>query len=214
MPPKKERVQLTCEQCGNRFELLECQTKRGRGRFCSRSCQARAKIERLNATRKPARENLGWFTRERVIGSNNPRWVKPEEFVCLNCAKPFNRKTWVIKQNGNKAPFCSSQCRSQYSKTHLSGENSPLWKGGELSYRGRNWRRIRLIVVERQAGCCAHCGKYLGKSLPVHHIKPFRQFQSAEEANSIANLIGLCQSCHMKLEMPRQWIERRQKVLG
>jgi predicted HNH restriction endonuclease len=36
--------------------------------------------------------------------------------------------------------------------------------------------------------------------LPVHHIKPFREFDHPEEANKPENLIGLCQSCHMKRE--------------
>jgi predicted HNH restriction endonuclease len=34
----------------------------------------------------------------------------------------------------------------------------------------------------------------------VHHIRPFREFRDSAEANQRENLIGLCQSCHMKTE--------------
>ncbi len=36
--------------------------------------------------------------------------------------------------------------------------------------------------------------------MPVHHKRPFRLFWFASEANRRSNLVGLCQSCHMKIE--------------
>ena len=36
---KKERISRTCPVCGNNFQLLECQTKHGRGVYCSKSCK-------------------------------------------------------------------------------------------------------------------------------------------------------------------------------
>ena len=35
---KKERIDLTCGVCGSQFRLLECQTRKGRGQYCSRAC--------------------------------------------------------------------------------------------------------------------------------------------------------------------------------
>lgn len=210
MPPRKERIKRTCECCGAEFELLECQTKGGRGHYCSRACQGKAKIAHLNATRNPAVYNPSWFKSENVRGENNPKWKPPVQLVCIHCHQPFERKQWQLNGSGRTGDFCSKTCRDEYRQTVTIGEQSPLWKGGAKTYRGRNWRAIRLKIVEAQAGNCADCGRHIGTSLPVHHIKPFRQFQTAEEANSIENLIGLCQSCHMKLEMPQQWVERRQ----
>lgn len=39
MPPRKDRVSLTCGVCGSTFERLACQLTRGRGRFCSNACR-------------------------------------------------------------------------------------------------------------------------------------------------------------------------------
>jgi 5-methylcytosine-specific restriction endonuclease McrA len=54
--------------------------------------------------------------------------------------------------------------------------------------------------VAEQNGRCADCYVSVGKSLSVHHIRPFRLFRTASEANARDNLIGLCQSCHMAIE--------------
>ena len=60
---KKERISRTCPVCGNNFQLLECQTKHGRGVYCSKSCKNegnknRHQIERRrnnDKTTKPTR---------------------------------------------------------------------------------------------------------------------------------------------------------------
>lgn len=46
---------------------------------------------------------------------------------------------------------------------------------------------------------CERCGKS-GERLVVHHIKPYRECKDASEANSMANLIVLCESCHGKAD--------------
>ena len=109
--------------------------------------------------------------------------------ICLICNKEFPglKKDWI---------GCSKKCR----KIGSSGENSPRWIGGPTTYRGRGWLIERENVVKRDNGICQCCGKNVGNSIPVHHIKPFRLFETAKEANDIDNLICLCQSCHMKTE--------------
>lgn len=214
MPPRKNRIDLTCEQCGAPFQLLESQAKNGRGRFCSRRCLALSKVEHLNATRKPATSNPGWFKSENVRGDKNSKWKLGVKLTCINCHQEFERKQWRLNQGGHTGDFCSKKCRDEYRRLYVRGENSPLWKGGYDGYRGRGWAKIRLLVVKAQDGKCAHCGKYVGSSLPVHHVTPFREFQTPVEANRLENLIGLCQSCHMKLEMPEQWRQRRKTSGG
>jgi 5-methylcytosine-specific restriction protein A len=85
-------------------------------------------------------------------------------------------------------------------RINKSGEKSPFWVGGETTYRGKGWVEARLSAVERDKGVCQSCGKVVGRSISVHHIKPFRLFDNIKDANALDNLICLCQSCHMRIE--------------
>lgn len=200
---QQKRVQITCEQCGIVFEVKAYRVSEAR--FCSLSCHGKHSMSQRKMTNpnlkgnQHAKGNISptVFTSERVRGSNNPRWVEPVVKQCVNCGKEFTRKPWQLKRPGVKALFCCPKCRYAY----LVGDKNPLWQGGEVTYRGKGWKELRMVVVKRQNGDCANCGKHVGRSLPVHHIKPFRLFRSTAEANQVDNLIGLCQSCHMKLEV-------------
>lgn len=137
------------------------------------------------------------FTSEQVKGSANPRWVDEIKFSCEQCKKDFGRKPWLVKQNGNPR-FCGRECFEK-SQVFL-GEKSVSWVGGEITYRGQGWKQLRLKVVERDKETCQQCLKVVGKSIHVHHIKPFREFESANAANTLDNLISLCCSCHLRIE--------------
>lgn len=197
---QRKRINVVCEQCGITFTVKDY--RKDEVRFCSRSCGGKWAMSHRKMVNPNLKGNqhakgsksLSQFTSERVRGANNPKWVEPIEAVCKQCGSVYYGKPWEFKDGRKK--FCSKECRYQY----LTGENSPLWLGGETHYRGKDWVKIRRIVVENQQGICADCGKFVGVRLPVHHIKPFRQYQTAEEANRLENLIGLCQSCHMKRE--------------
>jgi hypothetical protein len=198
-------ITKVCEVCGKEFSVKPYRAKTAR--FCSFACGGkwhmthrvmRGPDMRGNTYRKGLRPTNA-FTSERVRGSNNPRWVQGETFVCEHCGQSFTRKPWLVRQNGTPR-FCSSKC-FRASGT-FRGERSPTWVGGPKTYRGRGWRKARLLAVERDKGTCQRCGKVLGDSIPVHHKRPFREFATAEEANALDNLICLCQSCHMKRERP------------
>lgn len=176
-----------------------------RKRFCSRQCLGVENAKRVNEIRRPPKSyadklraaNLGKRT-----GRDNERWVEPVVLTCDFCGGTYERKP-NRAHRPSKYRYCSRQCRNEHRRTQLSGEGAPDWVGGPKTYRGRGWRDARMVIVERQRGCCADCGRHVGKSLPVHHIRPFRDFVSAEEANAPRNLIGLCQSCHMRHEYRR-----------
>lgn len=90
-----------------------------------------------------------------------------------------------------------------------TGENNPSWKGGHDKYRGESWTNSRGKVYERAKGICEHpkCDKsedLIGKELDVHHIVPFRYYESHEKANDVDNLIVLCPE-HHKEEESRIW---------
>jgi hypothetical protein len=135
------------------------------------------------------------FTSEKVRGKANPRWIDGTEFICQICGNKFLVKPWIVRQNGSPK-YCSKNCRT----IGTSGENSPLYVGGKTTYRGRGWIKAREEVIARDNGTCQDCGKVIGKSIPVHHISPYRK----SHLNDPDNLICLCQSCHMKHEHASQ----------
>lgn len=195
-------ITKTCEICGKQFEVKPYRTG---ARFCSFECSGKWHMQNRvmrgpdlhgNMLRKGLRPTNA-FTSEQVRGPNSPSWKVGIEFICENCGKKFTRKPWEIRQNG-KPRFCSREC---FCKSGVfSAEKSPVWVGGPKTYRGRNWRKARLAAIERDNGTCQRCKKVIGKSIPVHHIQPYREFETSEAANSLDNLTCLCQHCHMQQE--------------
>jgi hypothetical protein len=199
----------TCVMCGKEFRINPC--RKATATCCSAICRGKHSIQVQGG--KLVNHNLAGnkhrqgkrptnaFNPGQNTGANNPMWVAPVVLTCTFCNATFERKPWEVNgKHGHAGKFCSAACRDQYRAMQQSGANSPYWVGGIKTYRGRDWLRTRKIVVLNQAGCCASCGKHVGDSLPVHHIKPYREFASAEEANQLSNLVGMCQSCHMKNE--------------
>ena len=193
-------ITKTCEICGCTFEVRPYRANTAR--FCSFACGGKWHAQNRglphdhlkgNQFRKGKRP-VNAFTSEQVSGENSPVWKESITTSCLHCGKTFERKPWMVRQNETK--FCSQECY----KAHNVGEYHWHYQGGPVTYRGRSWTAARKAAVERDNGTCQQCGKVVGKSIPVHHIKPYRTFPTPEEANSLDNLICLCQSCHMKKE--------------
>ena len=198
-------ITKTCEICGKAFLVKPYRAKLAR--FCSFECGGKWHAQtRLAHTPKPwAAANLDGhrqksptrFTTERVKGKGTLNWIEGTEFTCEHCSKVFQVKPWIIRQNGTPR-FCSRECFR--TSGCFVGDKSPAWVGGPSTYRGRSWLKARLLAVERDKGTCQGCGKVVGSSIPVHHVHPFREFETAEAANQLDNLICLCQSCHMRQE--------------
>jgi DEAD/DEAH box helicase domain-containing protein len=75
-----------------------------------------------------------------------------------------------------------------------------LWSNAPNDY-GPNWPRQRDLARARDGFRCQICGSLEGeKAHHVHHKIPFRKFESVDQANQLANLITLCNSCHRKVE--------------
>lgn len=197
-------INKTCEICGIQFQVKPYRAKTAR--FCSLRCSAKWKIStrtmphahKIGNTFRKGKRPTNAFTSEQVRGKGNPRWVESIKLSCSNCKNTFEIKPWIMRQNRTKTghKFCSSKC----SKEFMRGPNDPRYVGGPKTYRGRGWLEARKKAVIRDMGTCQDCGRLIGNSIPVHHIKPFRDFSTAEEANRLENLICYCQSCHMKME--------------
>ena len=88
-----------------------------------------------------------------------------------------------------------------------SGENHPNWKGGHEKYRGERWTEQRRKALERDNHMCQRCGVIngwhldeYGEEVNIHHVRPFRKFDTAEQANDLDNLLTLCKPCHATVE--------------
>jgi len=194
-------VTIICEVCGKPFTAKAC---RHDARFCSLSCGGKWHMQNkeMPHTHMPGnqlRKGLvptNAFKVGQTRGRNNARWVEPIVLACSNCEKPFERKPWQIRQDKSKygLQFCSQTCHYAY----MRGTQSPHWVGGPQTYRGRGWLKAREAAIARDNGTCQKCGKVVGSSIPVHHIRPFREFTTAEEANGLGNLVCLCRNCHSK----------------
>lgn len=201
-------VSKTCQQCGTEFFVKPYRADTAK--FCSKQCSGVVACRlRLNLGSKEYAKGNKWrvglrpsnaFTSESVSGSKNVNWVAPVAAVCKFCGSAFERPPHRAYRPDGTNEFCSISCRGRYRSVFLSGPNSPHWKGGKVTNRGANWHESRTAIIVQQKGFCCHCGIFKGKSLCVHHITPFRMFSSYLDANALSNLIGLCQSCHMKME--------------
>lgn len=201
----------TCIECGAGYWVKPY--LREKTKFCSYECGGRYRARvTLNVGTKDYmignKFRVGLrpsnaFKSEDVRGSANPNWKEGIDLVCEHCGSGFKQKPWLARQNG-VARFCGRECFEE--SGCFDGEKSPHYVGGITTYRGKGWLTIRVAVVEDQGGNCDMCGVHVGQSLPVHHKRPFREFETAEEANVRDNLVGLCQSCHMKSEPRRRFV--------
>ena len=111
--------------------------------------------------------------------------------VCRQCGKQFSvRQSSISNKTNASGNYCSRKC---YEKV--------LCQPDRVSGRGSQWKRIRKEAVKR-APFCAVCGTL--KNLQVHHIIPYRITQDNEQNN----LVPLCPSCHKKVEIVTQEVER------
>lgn len=77
----------------------------------------------------------------------------------------------------------------------LSGSNHYRWKGGtKRNLSKKEWREVRLQVLERDGWCCCQCGNSNPKSLIIHHIIHFDEGGQ----DTVENLITWCRSCHAR----------------
>lgn len=200
-------AEVVCEVCRTVFHVRGYRAHTAR--FCSLVCGGawHAKT-RLNGKPKPYMRGNQFRKGLKPANAFTPEQVRAlltvhgTDYPCAQCGETFAVKPWIERQNVTKSGlrFCSKPCHNLYMTQRQSGAQSPLWVGGPTTYRGKGWLVQRARAVARDQGICQDCQRLVGKSIPVHHIKPFREFTSVEEANHLDNLLSLCQSCHMKRE--------------
>lgn len=149
---------------------------------------------------------------------------------CSICGGEFRCQKKRVEQDN---VFCGDECEAVHKSQIYSGEGNPfhgknhpeefrewlseevrgenhhMWNGGDNSYRGPNWWKVRQKARERADHTCEHpdCDvdrESLGRRLDVHHIVYYHGFDSYKEANDMDNLICLCPTHHKEIEPPKR----------
>lgn len=207
--PVFKKSKRICKTCGTEFLSQPAQIRNGGGIYCSRKC--------FTLDRKtPSREcenchkafNVFERSKQRFCSiSCRSEWMKLNrkskkiERRCQICEKSFSVIPAVAK-NG-LGIVCSWECFKVWASETRVGENNPKWRGGCRKYYGPNWVKQRRAARKRDNYTCQRCGRtqeQLGKSLDVHHIIRFNDFDNYEDANKLSNLISLCPKCHTYVE--------------
>lgn len=165
------KIKRVCENCGTVFEVYESSLKSSNssGRFCCRKC--------YNEYQKT-------LTGEK--NNHHTRYLTK----CANCGKEVH--TIPSRAAVYKNRFCSEKCKHEFHHNYIEGAKNCNWKGGQNSYRGADFERIKR---EKFQNCfCVLCGTK--KRVHIHHIVPYRLTQD----NGEKNLVPLCAKHHKLVE--------------
>lgn len=175
----KRGEDIKCHFCGMEFHRSPSGIRPG-NQYCSRECMAKA-------------------FEGKFVGEKSPRWTERRTVICDNCGKVILRPRWEFV--GQEHAFCHPQCFGEWKSKNWTGEDNPYWRGGHPPYYGKNWKVQSYRARKRDRYQCQVCGASKSearRALDVHHIMPFRFFDSDEyeESNTLSNLITLCENCH------------------
>ena len=161
-----------CLVCKKEFYAPRSFIKKGGGKYCSRDCYAKGKIN--GEYRKCPVCNVEFYTTPCMIRRG---WGK---YCSKQCRLPMSEET-----------------REKIAKGHR-GEKSYLWLGGRKGINktridNYKWRLLRKTIYERDNWKCQICGKQCSRGdIACHHVIPWR----IENKDEPKNLITLCNSCH------------------
>lgn len=204
--PTVERI---CRYCGSGFAknaaTLRHEESRGipTGVYCSRACHSagrRDPAKRLTGTCVRCGTAFEWFASTpipRKYCSKECAGTKAEHVAksCQVCGAAYK----VLPSKAATSRYCSWSC-----KYIGCGERQKKTENeAKARLQTKAWVRLRRLVIERDGFKCTECGAEK-KLLHAHHVTPWRESRD----DSLANLVTLCTSCHMKAEAQ---INRRHK---
>jgi 5-methylcytosine-specific restriction endonuclease McrA len=200
---QQDKIQLECKYCSGQFEVQSY--RKGTASYCSEECHNEDQRDKVELTCEGCGEQFETI-RSRVQQGRKycsdecagNAEVERVEIKCAQCGTQIS----VKPSRAERTTYCSRECKDE-SMHDITGPAHPRWKGGHEPYYGKNWEKMRKLVRIRDDHTCMRCGRHekqLPRELDVHHIVPIREFDSPENANTMENLVALCQSCHGKVE--------------
>lgn len=173
-----------CATCGTLVVRPRHRLLRLKNAFCSKDCEA------------------VWRLKHAPRGKHHAQHVAPVALRCDSCGVQIEKHPSKVRGHN----FCGVLCRETWQRTsgYMHGEKSATWRGGFDDYRGPNWRRQRLLALQRDGHQCQGCGSR--SRLQVHHVRPWVTFDNHTDANDLSNLKTLCLRCH-KTEEWTYWRE-------
>ena len=136
------------------------------------------------------------------MGKNHHCYKGGQDKVsCSNCKSILFRHKYIV--NKTSVYFCNYKCRGQY----FSGENCNLYVNGKAIKKSRYISQIlRDDIRRRDKFTCQYCEleeiqqlERIKKKLSIHHI------DYNKENNRYSNLITLCNQCHGKTQINRDY---------
>lgn len=184
------RVEVECAWCGTSKKVRPSELGPSEQFFCGgdTNCESAWKEENWNA-------------------ENNNNWRGGKvEVECEWCGETKNIKPSIASVSDYY--FCANngECKGAYYADKYGGEDTPNWRGGYEKYYGESWPKQREKALTRDDYQCVICGMgkdEWGRNPHVHHIVPFREFDSEQAAHQLGNLITLCNSHHSLAENGR-----------
>lgn len=175
---------VECAFCGEAKKVTAGEVKRRERFFCDTKCKGKWQSQNWDA-------------------SDHPRYDGGKiDVACDWCGD--KRKMWPSQVDHAEHHFCKGKdCHRRWRSENFSGEDSPRWKGGYSPYYGENWIQQRQKALKRDQYRCQGCNKNasdMPREPSVHHIIPVRDFERPSDANSLGNLVTLCNACHAKWE--------------
>ena len=209
---QKTKVTKICVVCNNPFEV-----KLSHSSYilcCSMTCGGKFKTQRFD---RLLEAHVGmpindWLYSRYVQGLWSYRHITKELHINLRTLMRYMKEYNIPIRHGSdaiKAQWLDANERrlrtsNAFTKIRstfpsLTGKDSPHWKGGAKTYRGKDWNSIKKFIHQRDNDTCQQCrtteNGTLSHRLEVHHIVAFR---NRKYFNEPTNLVLLCHECHKK----------------
>lgn len=139
----KKVVKVNCLECGQEFEALEAEIKRGYGKFHNKECF-------YSYSKKNRKDSL----------------IKEPNCICAFCSNPIYKAPSKIKNSKSGLLFCNRKCKELAQKQKIGFESilPPHYHTASIiNYRNKAFENLPLV--------CNKCGynKY-PQVLQIHHI--------------------------------------------
>ena len=163
--PAKNRITVTCAQCGKTVEIPPSQAKRAKNTFCSNACRgvyqrgsasphwtggdATLECAQCGKTFQRPRSSAAKYSNCCCsYACQNAFQTTLETIACTQCGKTFDRHPSEIKRSKNN--FCSIKCSGAYHREHRSFNTLTCDQCGKTFQR-------KLDVVHERNFCSRAC---------------------------------------------------------